>query len=203
MTALPRITREWLAGQADVFASLWPVLEARLTGPGAAVEPGATAAEKPGRAKLTGSKPGSAKQPPAIPEGWRWIWHAGRFLAGLESLGLAGWFQKTLQDDPSGQEVEAAYIALNRLGLLSHARILAQGSGLAMGWAGPAAEKLWRGIIGDAGLQAPSRSRRGPPTAQQLQQLDTLVAQFHSLEQDWRKHIGRFAKTNPRQFAEG
>ena len=193
MTAGPRITREWLADQPELFEAFWPLLEVRL----------GTAAAFPGQGSKPTAKSGGAKPSPAIPEGWRWIWHAGGFLQGIESLGLAGWFQKSLRSDPSGKEVESAYIALNRLGLLSHARILAQGSGLALGWAGPAAEKLWRGLMGDAGLQAPSRSRSGPPTEQQLQQLDGLVAQFHSLEQDWRKHIGRCAKTNPRLFVEG
>lgn len=186
MTRPPRITREWVAGQSELWAALWPALQARLSSP----------------AHSASSSPNS---PPAVPvpEGLRWIWHAGNFLQGLENLRVAGWFQQTLRDDPGGKSVEAAYIALNRLGLISHARILAVGSGLAMGWAGPAAEKVWRGLIGDAGLQAPPRSRSGPPTEKQLAGLEELDHQFRSLEQDWRRHIERFVKTNPRQFVEG
>lgn len=186
MTKSPRITREWVAGQPELWAVLWPALQDRLS-----------------------SRPGSASDspisPPAVPvpEGLRWIWHAGNFLQGLENLGVAGWFQQTLYDDPAGKSVEAAYIALNRLGLMSHARILALGAGLALGWAGPAAEKVWRGLMGDAGLQAPPRTRTGPPTVKQLAELAALDRQFRALEQDWRKHIERFVKTNPRQFVEG
>jgi hypothetical protein len=180
MSASPRITRDWVAGQPELFAALWPVLQARL----AAVS-------------------GPAHKSTPLPEGLRWIFHAGSFLQGLENLGVAGWFQQTVRDDPAGQSVEAAYIALNRLGLMSHARILAQGAGLAMGWAGAAAEKLWRGLMGDAGLQAPSRGRKGPPTEKEQAELAALDHQFRSLEQDWRKHIERFVKTNPRQFVEG
>jgi hypothetical protein len=180
MTAPPRITRDWVAGQPELFAALWPVLQARLS-----------------------PVPGSASKTGPLPEGLRWIWHAGNFLQGLENLGVAGWFQQALREDPTGQSVEAAYIALNRLGLLSHAQILALGAGRAMGWAGPAAEKVWRGLIGDAGLQAPPRGRTGPPTDKQLAELAALDQQFRSLEQDWRKHLERFVKTNPRQFVEG
>jgi hypothetical protein len=179
MPTSPRITRDWVAGQPQLFAALWPVLQARMSAVGR-----------------------SSKEEP-LPEGLRWFWHAGNFLQGLEDLGVAGWFQQALRDDPAGQSVEAAYIALNRLGLLSHARILAVGAGLAMGWAGPAAEKVWRGLIGDAGLQAPPRGRKGPPTEKQLADLAALDHQFRSLEQDWRKHLERFVKTNPRQFVEG
>jgi hypothetical protein len=180
MTASTRITRDWVAGQPELFAALWPVLQARLS-----------------------PVPGPAPKSAPLPEGLLWIWHAGSFLQGLETLGVADWFQQSLKDDPSGQSVEAAYIALNRLGLLSHARILAMGAGLGMGWAGPAAEKVWRGLIGDAGLQAPPRGRKGPPTEKQLATLAALDQQFRSLEQDWRKHLERFVKTNPRQFVEG
>jgi hypothetical protein len=186
MTMPPRITREWVAGQSDLMTAIWPLLRARLCPP---VGP-------------TSSSTNSARTT-AVPEGLRWIWHAGNFLQGLEGLGVSGWFQQTLRDDPTGTAVEAAYIALNRLGLLSHARILALGAGLAMGWAGPAAEKVWRGLMGDAGLQAPPRARTGPPTEKQLAELAALDHQFRSLEQDWRKHIERFVKTNPRQFVEG
>lgn len=188
MTMPPHITREWVAGQPELWAALWPALQARLS-------------SSPGSA-LASSAPRTSPAA-AVPEGLRWIWHAGNFLQGLEHLGVTWWFQQALRDDPSGKSVEAAYIALNRLGLLSHSQILAQGAGLAMGWAGPAAEKVWRGLMGDAGLQAPPRTRTGPPTEKQLAALTALDHQFRSLEQDWRKHIERFVKTNPRQFVEG
>ncbi|MCY2967545.1 MAG: hypothetical protein NT069_28595 [Planctomycetota bacterium] len=123
-----------------------------------------------------------------LPEGQQAAWHVGRFFQDLASGGFAPFFRTSIEGDPTGRRFVSAYIAFNRLGLLPFATLLARGAAVSLDF--------------DADLQAPSRNRKPLTVEQYDKAVAKLNREFQSLGSDWRKHIERFIRTQPRLFTE-
>ncbi len=138
----------------------------------------------------------------ALPEGQQAVWHVGCFFQDLANGGFAPFFRTSIAGDPTGRRFVSAYIAFNRLGLLPFATLLARGAAVSLDFVEKPAEKTLRGLIGDADLQAPPRNRTPLTVVQYDKAVAKLNREFQSLGSDWREHIERYIRTQPRLFTE-
>lgn len=135
-----------------------------------------------------------------LPEGIRWFYYASEYFRVVNADGTAAFFRNSIVGDPSGRRIESTYIALSRLGLLQFAQLLAKGAAPCIHIGTKSVEKLLRGLIADAGFQAPSRKQAPLSEEQITKACQKIDAQLRTLSLTWIAHIERFIRSNPRVF---
>lgn len=182
MTALKPtipVTRDWIASRTDLYRDL------------------TTAVADVVRENETKTVEETLQ---TLPEGLRAIWYADQYFRHMEAGGCGEFFRAAVAADPSGRRIVSSYIALNRLGMLQFARLLARGAAVSLDLVGKEAEKELRPLIDDAGLQAPRRSRKPLSAEEFARAAGTVDREFQGLGPIWGAHIERYVRSQPRLF---